>query len=296
MKPAWFRRTALAVLVLTLGTTAALASGAGAATARHATTTSERAGTVDTRLVVHRFTAAGNTVVGHGTVTSIYRNASGTISSTRSTPVALRVATATGPGPCQILYLELDELDLTLLGLRVFLRSATEGEPIMLTLSADSTHGVLGNLFCDLSQATINPPTPWTTGATTKSATTTPQLHTLGSRRAATAKWTARAAAAQLSKRMHNSTILRAQADVYAPSQAPRHTSSTKTIGATTQDADCQVLHLILGPLHLDLLGLIVDLNKVALDIDAIPGTTIGDLFCSLVGVGTPATITSPTG
>jgi hypothetical protein len=44
---------------------------------------------------------------------------------------------------------------------------------------------------------------------------------------------------------------------------------------------DCQVLHLILGPLHLDLLGLIVDLNEVALDIFAIPSTTRGDLFCS---------------
>jgi len=54
----------------------------------------------------------------------------------------------------------------------------------------------------------------------------------------------------------------------------------------TTTTTNCSVLHLILGPLHLDLLGLIVDLNKVALDIEAVPNTTIGDLFCSLVGVG----------
>ena len=45
--------------------------------------------------------------------------------------------------------------------------------------------------------------------------------------------------------------------------------------------------------LHLDLLGLIADLNKVALDIDAVPGTTIGNLFCSLNGTG--GTTTSPT-
>jgi hypothetical protein len=34
--------------------------------------------------------------------------------------------------------------------------------------------------------------------------------------------------------------------------------------------------------LHLDLLGLIVDLNKIELDIKAIPGTVLGDLFCQL--------------
>ena len=46
------------------------------------------------------------------------------------------------------------ELDLQL-GLRVFLCSATDGEPIMLTLSADSTHGVLGKLFCDLASSRV---------------------------------------------------------------------------------------------------------------------------------------------
>jgi hypothetical protein len=96
---------------------------------------------------------------------------------------------------------------------------------------------------------------------------------------------------------MHDSTILRAQADLYSPSQAPRQTNSARRVGATTQATDdCQVLHLILGPLHLDLLGLIVDLNKVALDILAIPGTTIGDLFCSLAGSGGTTTATIPTG
>ena len=55
----------------------------------------------------------------------------------------------------------------------------------------------------------------------------------------------------------------------------------------------CQVLKLILGPLHLDLLGLNVDLygrNKqspVIVTISAIPGHgLLGDLLCSLAGGG----------
>ncbi len=47
--------------------------------------------------------------------------------------------------------------------------------------------------------------------------------------------------------------------------------------------ATCQVLNLILGPLNLDLLGLVVDLNKVNLNITASRGQgQLGDIFCQL--------------
>jgi len=277
----------VAVVVCALASFAALARAGHSGLAGSALATKRVAGTVETRLVMHNFTAAGNRVVGHGTVTSTLRNAAGNTTSAASKPVSLTVATVSGPGPCQILYLELDELDLTLLGIRVFLRSATEGEPIKLTLSADSTHGILGKLFCDLAQSTISSPT---TAATAK-ASTTAKGSTLASPRTVTAKLTAKATATQLTKRMHNTTILRAQATMFDPAQT-RHTSGAYASGMTSQTNDCQVLHLILGPLHLDLLGLIVDLNKVALDIFAIPGTTLGDVFCELVG-GPPTTTTT---
>ena len=49
--------------------------------------------------------------------------------------------------------------------------------------------------------------------------------------------------------------------------------------------ATCQVLDLTLGPLHLNLLGLIVDLNQVHLTITADPnGGLLGSLLCSLAG------------
>lgn len=51
--------------------------------------------------------------------------------------------------------------------------------------------------------------------------------------------------------------------------------------------ATCDVLLLILGPLHLDLLGLTVDLNQVVLDIAAQTGAgnLLGNLLCAVVGL-----------
>ncbi|MDQ2982807.1 MAG: hypothetical protein M3R70_02615 [Actinomycetota bacterium] len=51
----------------------------------------------------------------------------------------------------------------------------------------------------------------------------------------------------------------------------------------TAAVAPCQVLDLVLGPLHLQLLGLIVDLKQVHLAITADPnGGVLGSLFCKL--------------
>ena len=49
--------------------------------------------------------------------------------------------------------------------------------------------------------------------------------------------------------------------------------------------ATCQVLNLVLGPLHLNLLGLVIDLNQVHLVITAVqaPGNLLGNLLCAIV-------------
>ena len=53
--------------------------------------------------------------------------------------------------------------------------------------------------------------------------------------------------------------------------------------GQAAQPGPCQILDLVLGPLHLNLLGLIVDLNQVHLQITADPnGGILGSLLCSL--------------
>ena len=48
--------------------------------------------------------------------------------------------------------------------------------------------------------------------------------------------------------------------------------------------ASCPILHLTLGPLNLNLLGLTVHLNQVVLDITAVsgPGNLLGNLLCSV--------------
>jgi hypothetical protein len=67
-------------------------------------------------------------------------------------------------------------------------------------------------------------------------------------------------------------------------------TGSSTTSGASAQAATCDVLHLELGPLNLDLLGLVVHLNKVVLDIDAQsgPGNLLGNLICAIAGLLDP--------
>jgi hypothetical protein len=51
--------------------------------------------------------------------------------------------------------------------------------------------------------------------------------------------------------------------------------------------ATCDILHLDIGPLSLDLLGLKVDLSRVVLDItaEARPGNLLGNLLCAIAGL-----------
>ena len=50
---------------------------------------------------------------------------------------------------------------------------------------------------------------------------------------------------------------------------------------------NCPILHLELGPLDLDLLGLQVHLDRVVLDITAVPGpgNLLGNLLCAVAGL-----------
>ena len=54
-----------------------------------------------------------------------------------------------------------------------------------------------------------------------------------------------------------------------------------------TAQAACDILNLVLGPLHLDLLGLVIDLNQVVLNITAQPGAgnLLGNLLCAITGL-----------
>jgi hypothetical protein len=66
-------------------------------------------------------------------------------------------------------------------------------------------------------------------------------------------------------------------------------TSVLQTVSgpAAVADAACDILHLDLGPLSLDVLGLKVDLSRVVLDITAQPGAgnLLGNLLCSVANL-----------
>jgi len=63
-----------------------------------------------------------------------------------------------------------------------------------------------------------------------------------------------------------------------------QNVSRTITLPVGSISGTCQILHLELGPLDLDLLGLQVHLDKVVLDITAQsgPGNLLGNLLCSV--------------
>ncbi len=59
------------------------------------------------------------------------------------------------------------------------------------------------------------------------------------------------------------------------------------TLAAAAAAGSCRILDLTLGPLHLDLLGLVVDLNQVHLTITAQQGSgnLLGNLLCSVANL-----------
>jgi hypothetical protein len=64
-------------------------------------------------------------------------------------------------------------------------------------------------------------------------------------------------------------------------------TDSVNTSATANAPAGCQVLNLVLGPLNLNLLGLVVTLNQVHLNITAVPGAgnLLGNLLCAVANL-----------
>jgi hypothetical protein len=60
----------------------------------------------------------------------------------------------------------------------------------------------------------------------------------------------------------------------------------TLTLPVIIGQAECDILHLELGPLDLNLLGLEVHLDRIVLDIDADPsGGLLGQLLCAIANL-----------
>jgi len=61
----------------------------------------------------------------------------------------------------------------------------------------------------------------------------------------------------------------------------------TLTLSLININATCDILHLELGPIDLNLLGLVVHVDKIVIDIDAQsgPGNLLGNLLCAVANL-----------
>jgi hypothetical protein len=229
------RRIAIAALVLAV----TMGVGSGAASAAPASS-SQAVDTPQGKLVVtvnverFRATAAGTQATGtaKATLTPI-----GQIPTTVSKKVTLA---ASRSGACTILTLNLEKLELNLLGLNVHLQK------VVLGVTGQPHGGVLGSLFCSLARA-----------------------HVKAARVSAVARL--------------NRAIGRTGAVRPLRLTLGLH-ATTSAVGPT-----CSVLDLVVGPLNLNLLGLLVNLNEVHLTVTAEPtGGVLGSLFCNLANTKIP--------
>jgi hypothetical protein len=168
------------------------------------------------------------------------------------TPVTFGVVAQRGR--CHVLTLTLNDLQLNLLGLNVDL---SEVNLRIFAVRRGEGSGILGRLFCALSRSTVR------LGRGASAADTRKVVRSLNSR---------------LKNR---------------PMRAFRATAhlSADDGASAAQAGTCQVLRLVLGPLDLNLLGLVVQLygdnrrSPVVLTITATQGGgVLGDLFCSVSG------------
>jgi hypothetical protein len=187
---------------------------------------------LDVGLRLKAFRAQRGRSIATGVAEASLRDGEGRVTTVKQ-KVRLRVAQN---GGCRILFLNLEKLDLSLLGLNIHL------DKVNLRITGRNRGGVLGRLFCKLSRADVK----------------------VSQRREAARALTARA-------RKSRGRIMGFSTRVY-----PQATASQ-------EQQTCQVLQLTLGPLDLDLLGLVVNLNQVKLNITATRGAgVLGDLFCQL--------------
>lgn len=66
-------------------------------------------------------------------------------------------------------------------------------------------------------------------------------------------------------------------------------TSIVQTVSSlvTSPNSSCTILHLVLGPITLDVLGLVITTNQIVIDISAQPGpgNLLGNLLCAVANL-----------
>jgi hypothetical protein len=263
MSRKWFTTLGVAAAAA-VATLAFVAASAASTTHRTATPAAApnsitQIGNVGVTYKIGKFVKRGKNLVAVGNVVAQF-------TPTTANPAGLKPATVTQPFTvtartlkgfdaanriCPVLDLNLAELNLNLLGLIVHL------DRVHLTITANSRGGVLGSLFCSLSRAKVS---LGTTAKKLSQAARTSGLATKG---------------VHMAVPLYQSTT---------PSG-----KTTLSTSAKSPMAICPVLDLTLGPLDLNLLGLMVHLNRVHLTITAdSTGGILGNLLCGLLSPPPP--------
>jgi hypothetical protein len=248
---------------LILAVCCALALLVPVAAADAATSSTSHKGRVAVGARITHFAVVDRKIVAHGVIRS--RVSGGGQSQLGRTPVTFAVAAQAGR--CHVLTLTLNDLQLNLLGLNVDL---SEVNLRIFAIRRGDGSGVLGRLFCALSRSTIR------LGRGASAAHAHQVVRSLNTR-----------------LKHHSMRAFRASA-VITDSSTTDGGSSSNGASAAQATQTCNVLKLVLGPLDLNLLGLVVQLygptrnQPVILTITATRGGgVLGDLFCSL-GETTP--------
>jgi len=172
----------------------------------------------------------------------------------------------TAVGECPILHLALGPIDLNVLGLNVSLDNCHNG-PITVDISAMQGPGnLLGNLLCGLTGSVNGLNLGGLLGQLTDQLGSLTmainQLNTALTDRVLPV----------LNQILDRVTDLGGATTLVTPHQAQE--------GGHT----CNILDLDVNPIHLDLLGLVVDTSEICLDVTAQrgPGNLLGNLLCGL--------------
>jgi hypothetical protein len=254
--------------VAALAFAATATSSAGTAQPRNATAatgTTTQVGTVSTRLQINRFVKRGSHLYAVGTAISQFTPTAAnaaqyptkTVRHAFTAPVRKLKRIESAQRICPVLDLTLGPLDLNLLGLMVHL------DTVHLSITADSNGGLLGSLLCSLAGRGGSGLTSMKAAKTLTRAASRSGLATKGVR-------------------------------MSVPLYQTTSSNGTTTLSTTKSPmAICPVLDLTLGPLNLNLLGLIVQLSGAAptdpvhLVITADSnGGILGSLLCGLAGGG----------
>jgi hypothetical protein len=250
-------RTGLVAGVLAVLALFAASAGASATPDRAASqATDATPSIVHVNFVIDRFVRQGRRIVAQGAVVAKHTSATTSPAVVRK---AFTAAIATKRGTFMSASRICDVLTLTLGPLHLeILGLIVDLSRVVLTIKADSRGGLLGSLFCGLAG---------------RGAAATDSLSKLNS----TAKKMTKAARAN----GLNQGVAGFQVQV-----APGYTQAPGTT--------CTILDLELGPLDLNLLGLMIHLDRLRLTITAVRGGGIlGDLLCGLAGGTAPVVPTT---